>query len=376
MGKRMITLTTLSSLNDAFVLRSMLEASEIPAFIPDENTCQMDWGYINAIGGVRVQIPEELSESAKTVLAEFQENLKGAPLEVVEQVVDPPQKSPLPISVSEQNENPLQSGKASWGGAALILLAFVLVAGAGFLVMQEQKYKRAEALFASGYAHQQQQDFAAAVADYDQALLLNPKEELVYTNRGLSHDELGEYDLAIADYTQALQLNPKDEYAYTNRGKAYSDKHENDNAIADYSQALVIDSKDRQAYFNRASAYFDQGDYASAIADYEQAILVEPNNADAYNNLAGILATCPKAELRDGKKAVELATKAFELSGENEQLSLDTMAVAYAEAGDFINAMKWENKYLESPNLKARDSVDAKARLILFEHKNAYHEEK
>jgi hypothetical protein len=67
----MITLTTLLSLNDAFLLRSMLEASDIPAFIPDENILQVDWGYVNALGGVRVQIPEEFTEKASSVLAEF-----------------------------------------------------------------------------------------------------------------------------------------------------------------------------------------------------------------------------------------------------------------------------------------------------------------
>jgi hypothetical protein len=72
----MITLVTLSRLTDAFLLRSMLQASNIPAFIPDENTCQVDWKYINAIGGVRVQVPSEFLESSNEILKEFKENLR------------------------------------------------------------------------------------------------------------------------------------------------------------------------------------------------------------------------------------------------------------------------------------------------------------
>ena len=72
----MLTLTTLSDLNEAFILRSMLEASGIPAFLPDENTCQVDWMYINAIGGIRVQIPEGCEEEAKVVLEQFRADLK------------------------------------------------------------------------------------------------------------------------------------------------------------------------------------------------------------------------------------------------------------------------------------------------------------
>jgi hypothetical protein len=69
----MTTLVTLSNLNDAFILRSLLEANDIPTFLPDENTCQTDWD-INALGGVRIQIPEEFEARAKIVLAEFKTN--------------------------------------------------------------------------------------------------------------------------------------------------------------------------------------------------------------------------------------------------------------------------------------------------------------
>ncbi len=58
-------------MNEAFVLRSMLEASEIPCFIPDENTAQMDWVLTNAIGGIRVQVPEEFKDKAKSVVSDY-----------------------------------------------------------------------------------------------------------------------------------------------------------------------------------------------------------------------------------------------------------------------------------------------------------------
>jgi hypothetical protein len=70
----MITVATLYTLSEAFLLRSMLESSDIPAFIPDENTVQADWALTNAIGGIRVQVPESFREEAEKVLADFNSN--------------------------------------------------------------------------------------------------------------------------------------------------------------------------------------------------------------------------------------------------------------------------------------------------------------
>ena len=67
----MTTIATLDNLTQAFLLRSMLEANDIPAFIPDENTIQTDWTLINAIGGIRVQVPDDFQEDAKLVLIDF-----------------------------------------------------------------------------------------------------------------------------------------------------------------------------------------------------------------------------------------------------------------------------------------------------------------
>ncbi len=126
--------------------------------------------------------------------------------------------------------------------------------------------------------------------------------------------------------------------------------------------------------------YAHEGDYTKALAVYAEAIRLNPDHVLSYNNLAWLLATCPDANVRNGEKAIEYAKKACELSEWKAPPYLDTLASAYAEAGDFDNAVKWQNRFLESDYLKSNPSNDtlkqARQRLSLYEQKKPYHEEK
>jgi tetratricopeptide (TPR) repeat protein len=79
---------------------------------------------------------------------------------------------------------------------------------------------------------------------------------------------------------------------------------------------------------------------AEAIQNYRQALDMDSNNPVALNNLARILATANKPELRDGREAVRLAAKAVELTDCREPTLIGTLAAAYAEAGQFANAVE------------------------------------
>ena len=65
------------------------------------------------------------------------------------------------------------------------------------------------------------------------------------------------------------------------------------------------------------------------------------------NNYAWVLATSPDDDVRDGKLAVELATKACEATNHEESHILSTLAAAYAETGDFDKATEWSRKAIE-----------------------------
>jgi lipoprotein NlpI len=142
---------------------------------------------------------------------------------------------------------------------------------------------RAHAYYFRGVAYEAKGDNDRAIADFNEAIRLDPKYAYAYNDRGIAYQAKGDNDRAIADYNEAIRLDPKFALAYNNRG-AYFAKGDNDRAIADYNEAIRLDPKYALAYYNRGSAYFAKGDNDRAIADYNEAIRLDPKYAPAYNN--------------------------------------------------------------------------------------------
>ena len=67
-GRDLVTVATYMFPWEAYIARGRLEAEGVAAFVADDNTVQMNWGYAWAIGGVRVQVPREQLGEAKLVL--------------------------------------------------------------------------------------------------------------------------------------------------------------------------------------------------------------------------------------------------------------------------------------------------------------------
>jgi len=92
--------------------------------------------------------------------------------------------------------------------------------------------------------------------------------------------------------------------------------------------------------------------------------------------LAWILATHPDARLRDSAQALQLATRAFELSPPNDAAALDTLAAAYAEAGRFDDAIKSAQRAAELAQADGPKQLlgDIQARLLLYRAGKPYRE--
>ena len=140
--------------------------------------------------------------------------------------------------------------------------------------------KFSEAFNSRGAVRYSRGDLSGAIADYDQAISVNPKFTKAYYNRGIAHIARGELEEAIADNSAALYLDPDYAEAYNNRGNARRLKGELDEAIADYDEAIQINPKYAAAYKNRGIAYDAKGDTGMASINFQAALALKPDISD------------------------------------------------------------------------------------------------
>jgi tetratricopeptide (TPR) repeat protein len=116
-------------------------------------------------------------------------------------------------------------------------------------------------------------------------------------------------------------------------------KGEIDQAIAEWKKTLAINPRDAEAHRNVADALRKKRKVKEAISEYEQTLNLAPEDGAALNNLAWILATSSDASVRDGARAVTLATRAVQGSGGRNPIVVRTLAAAQAETGQFAEAI-------------------------------------
>lgn len=128
-------------------------------------------------------------------------------------------------------------------------------------------------------------------------------------------------------------------------------------------------------FARRAQTYEQSGEYPRALSTFESAAAAAPWHVGMLDQLARFQATCSQAEFRDGHQAVENATKACELSRWDNYDYIDTLAAAYAKAGRFEQAVKWQQEAITNLPAKIRPGLREHygAKLRLYQAKQSYH---
>jgi len=146
--------------------------------------------------------------------------------------------------------------------------------------------------------HLQQKEFAAAVADLDQAIREKPTAR-AFAERSIANYWLGAFDKARDDADKAASLDPTDFVAFHGHGLLDSRAGDYQRAVADFSGAIGASPQDAFAFFWRGISYQSLQDFDKALADFTEALRLSPANDDVYIRRAEIFI----AE-HDGQKAL------------------------------------------------------------------------
>ena len=179
-----------------------------------------------------------------------------------------------------------------------------------------------------------------AIDHYQVALQLKGDDPEVQYNLAHAFAKEGQLDQAIAHYQKALAIQPDHIEARYELGGAFLQKGQLEDAIVCYEKVLAIRPDHVRAHTNLGNLLLQKGDTASAIAQYEKSLGIDPQDVAAQTNLAWVLATCPDGSLRNGPRALELGRSASELSSKRDPFVLHSLAAAYAEIGQFSNAVE------------------------------------
>jgi tetratricopeptide (TPR) repeat protein len=253
------------------------------------------------------------------------------------------------------------------------ILILVLAATGSFSFAGETNHlSQSDEWVVEGALHVNEGAFDEAISDFSKAIESGPTNANAIFNRASVYRAKGEFEESIKDFDRYILLNPTNDLAFKNRASDFAGLGKFNKAIDDWSEGLRLKPNDATALAMRGMCYNNKGRFEDALKDYYQAIKIDSTNASAWNNLAWFRATCPTAAMRNGKEAVEAATKACDYSSWKNWMRVDTLAAAFAEAGDFQQAVKYQKQALNMDKASSKERQAMQSRLVLYEQRQPY----
>jgi protein O-mannosyl-transferase len=225
-----------------------------------------------------------------------------------------------------------------------------------------------------GSALMEQGKYEEATAQFTRVLDLQPDNVPARSQLGMVLGRQGKVAEAVEAFTRVLRLCPDDAAAHNNLGNVLALQGKHEEAVRQFEEVVRLEPDHAGAHNNLALSCRKLGRFGEAIAHYRQSLLLQPTSLQALNNLAWLLATCPDARFRNGTEAVALASRACELTHYESPVPLATLATAYAEAGQFAEAVAYAERARDlAGNGQPALTQQLKAMLDTFRANRAYH---
>ena len=186
-----------------------------------------------------------------------------------------------------------------------------------------------------------------AVEEWTEAIRLNPNDAESHFNLGQAFAEQDKLDEALEHFNEALRIKPRWPDARYNLGNIYYSKGRFDLSIKQYAETLRFQSDFLEARLGLARSFTKMGKTKAAVENYYRILKREPERIEVLNDLAWILAVTEDTDVRNPIDSVKFAQKACDLTKYEQPEKLDTLAAAYAAAGNFTQAVRTAQKALE-----------------------------
>jgi len=184
------------------------------------------------------------------------------------------------------------------------------------------------------------------------------------------------YDEAIGHLRQAVRAEPALLAAHYELGNVLAKQGQYDQAVEHFRRVVNKAPDNDRAQFKLARALGLTGQPAAALKQYREALRLRNDWPEALNETAWILATHPDPQVSDADEAVQLAERAAELTNYQNAAILDTLAAAYAAAGQFDWAIETAEEALTliPENAASQALREINERLKLYRQSKPYRE--
>ena len=215
---------------------------------------------------------------------------------------------------------------------------------------------------------------ARALENFQKALDQRPGWDIALSSIARLHANMGRNDEALAAYEAALEAQPGAADLHNDYGVILDAMGRSEEAAKQYLEALEIQPEFHHPHLNLATQAQAAGRDEEARKHLEAALKLVPGSADTTARLARFFAACPDPAQRDPERAVALAERASELTGQGHAQTLDTLAVAYASAGRFADAISTAHRGVKRAQLAGNESLakEIEERLALYALGEAY----
>jgi tetratricopeptide (TPR) repeat protein len=193
----------------------------------------------------------------------------------------------------------------------------------------------------------EQERYSQTIPVARQGLAVGPFNSMLRFALGSALVFQGEIVEAMAQLQLASAVRPEWAEPHVMLGATLARQGDLEQANEQLREAIRLEPGNAGAHSQLAAVLSVQHQPAEAVAHYTEALRLSPDRAEAWNNLAWIRAASPQAEVRNGPEAVRLAERACKITEFKEPMMMGTLAVAYAEAGRFEEAVAMARKARE-----------------------------